>query len=611
MRLKLRTKFVIPIIFLFLVGMGLSSYITFSSVINKLESNIYNQVEQTAEFISTNLSEWVTRNKLDVKRWARQDIFIDAIPESFLGKAARKAAFPVMKRIQDEYEFYEAIYLCDFNGKVLVSSSPDKTGNLIVGKDFFQKARTDCLSVSRIMPSTDSGAPVFIISAPLRADNEVVGVLLGIVNLGYFIKTSVDNVRFGKNGYVYILDEKQRIIAHPDHSRLFTSGNDLGLMDMGQPFKGYKPQRQDVINVVKKNSALNLLIGITAPVEEIFAPAKKIGQRVILVTIAVSIIVVTMVTLFVTRLVTTPIHTFVQSMKTVAEGNLDKKIQLDSTDEFSKMALSFNEMAKALKESKAELEKTYGQLVQKERMAALGELTARIAHEIKNPLGIIKGSAQIFIDKAESSEIKMEVAHFIIEEVNHLSLRVQELLGHVRPMALNLKMVNLNTILEERIQFWESQQEEQKKIIIVKDLSRDLPVLNLDIRLIRQLVMNMIINACEAMPEGGTLRITTKMTEKRMPKETNSIIESNCVILIFEDTGCGIAREDIQHIFDPFFTTKEGGTGLGLSAVYRILEKHDAKIQVANKTGKGTSFNIIFPLTGQINETNGSGVNLA
>jgi signal transduction histidine kinase len=261
------------------------------------------------------------------------------------------------------------------------------------------------------------------------------------------------------------------------------------------------------------------------------------------------------------------------------------------------MAESFNEMAKALKESKLELKQTFQQLVQKEKMAALGELTARIAHEIKNPLGIIKGSAQILIEESERPEIKSEVTRYIIEEIDHLSIRIQELLNHSKPMLLNLEPVDLNWILEERIQFWESQRADLRNVTIIRKFEPELPPMDMDKHLIKQLVMNMMINACEAMPGGGVLTVTTAIAEYGKKGQRQEIIESGGVNLVFEDTGLGISQEDLHKIFDPFFTTKESGTGLGLSTVYRILEQHEAKIEVKSAVGKGTCFIITFPLT--------------
>ncbi|MCF8106800.1 MAG: HAMP domain-containing protein [Desulfohalobiaceae bacterium] len=605
MHLQLRTKFVIPIIILFLIGIFLSSYITVHTSISVLKSVSYEQIEQTAETIATNLSEWIKRNKMDFSRWAQDDIFLDAIPPTFLGKAARRAANPMLEKFLKKYQFYESILLCSGKGEVIVASHKFFIGNRISSiNQYLQTISQKTIFVSGIRPSRVTGEPVFTIAAPVGPFQAPQGVLVGTVKLDYFTANYLEDLKFGKTGYAFMVDQTGVVVAHPDKHRLFTEAPGWVLETDAPDVSDHSGLLdKERIEVVSAGRELGLKICITAFVEEILAPVKIIRQRVTILTLIVSVLVVSLVAWIVTRFVTTPIRTFVQSMKTVAAGDLDKKIRLETADEFSSMAGSFNEMAAALKESKHKLKQTYEQLVRKERMAALGELTARIAHGIKNPLGIIKGSAQILVDDSEEPEVKNEVARYVIEEVDHLSIRIEELLHYAKPMPLNLEPVDLNQILEERIQFWESQSAELKKVNVLRKLDLGLPPLQLDKRLIRQLIMNMVINACEAMPEGGSLIIQTQapgQTKERHDKNAGS----KGVLLSFEDQGSGISPDHLQKIFDPFFTTKERGTGLGLSEVYRIVEKHQAEIWVKSSGNKGACFLIRFSLASKTGEDN-------
>ncbi len=326
---------------------------------------------------------------------------------------------------------------------------------------------------------------------------------------------------------------------------------------------------------------------------------------VVISTGLISVFIGIVVALILSRFITDPIKKFSNSLQMVAAGDLEKEIRTDTTDEFSILAKSFNQMARSLRKSKEELRKAYQRLVEKEMMAALGELTARIAHEIKNPLGIIKGSAQILVDETESPEVKIEVGGYIIEEVNRLNNKVLDLLNYARPNPPSLQEVDINEVLEERIQFWESQKAGQHKIKIIRKFSSNIPALLLDKEQLRQVILNMIINACEAMPEGGRIKITTNLVcrkdtnrsgEKGDRENANSFLDNGYVEIKFEDTGIGIAKKDLHKIFDPFFTTKKNGTGIGLSTVSRILENHKGMIQVESTDGKGTKFVVLFPL---------------
>jgi len=325
----------------------------------------------------------------------------------------------------------------------------------------------------------------------------------------------------------------------------------------------------------------------------------------------ISVLLGIAVALVLSRFITGPIKKFSNSLRMVAAGDLEKEIRIDTTDEFSILAKSFNQMARSLRKSKEELRRAYQRLVQKEMMAALGELTARIAHEIKNPLGIIKGSAQILVDETESPEVKVEVGGYIIEEVNRLNNKVLDLLNYARPNPPALQEVDINKVLEERIQFWESQKVGEHKVKIIRKFNRNIPALLLDKEQLRQVILNMIINACEAMPEGGRIKITTNLDsrndnnrsgEKGDWESSNKFLNNGYAKIEFEDTGIGIAKKDLHKIFDPFFTTKKNGTGIGLSTVSRIIENHKGIIKVESKEDKGTKFVVLFPLTQEVME---------
>jgi len=315
---------------------------------------------------------------------------------------------------------------------------------------------------------------------------------------------------------------------------------------------------------------------------------------VVIMTSLVSVLIGIGVALILSRFVTGPIEKLARSMETVASGNYEQEISIDTADEFDLLSRSFNEMAVSLKKSKAELKKTYTRLMQKEKMAALGELTTRIAHEIKNPLGIIKGSAQILIEETEDSDVKSEVVNFIIDEVNRLDIKVRDLLNHSRPRPPNLKKTDINETLEERIHFWESPKNLGNQIKITRKYTKALPDILIDREQIRQVILNLLINCSEAMPDGGIITVATGFESQKEDPENSRDLGN--VLVAFEDTGIGIRKEDLGRIFDPFFTTKKEGTGLGLSTVNRIIENHKGKINVESEIGKGTRFTLRFPV---------------
>jgi len=161
--------------------------------------------------------------------------------------------------------------------------------------------------------------------------------------------------------------------------------------------------------------------------------------------------------------------------------------------------------------------------------------------------------------------VKAEVGGYIVEEVNRLNNKVLDLLNYARPNPPTLQEIDINEVLEERIQFWESQKVGEQKVKIIRKFNRNIPALLLDKEQLRQVILNMIINACEAMPDGGQIKITTNLDsrnnnrsgEKGDRENFNKFLDNGYVKIEFEDTGMGIAKKYLHKIFDPFFTTKK------------------------------------------------------
>ncbi len=302
-----------------------------------------------------------------------------------------------------------------------------------------------------------------------------------------------------------------------------------------------------------------------------------------LATGAASIVVGIIVALILMRLMTKPMGAFIKSMKTISDGELHQEISLDTSYEFRMMADSFNHMAKSLRESKEELKKTYEELSQKHKLAALGEFAARVAHEIKNPLGIIKGSAQIILDKESSGEIKTEVWTYIIEEIDRLNRKVMNILDYARPRIMSLELTNINDIIEKTLYFSETQHKKGKRVVIVKKLDPGMPMIKSDTEMIRQAFVNLLINSYQSLKDNGEIIVST-------------CLDNEWLKITFKDTGEGIPESNLDKIFDPFFTTKKQGTGLGLSIVRQIIESHKGKIQIKSKVGEGTEVTILLPL---------------
>ncbi|MDZ7261833.1 MAG: ATP-binding protein [candidate division KSB1 bacterium] len=326
-------------------------------------------------------------------------------------------------------------------------------------------------------------------------------------------------------------------------------------------------------------------------------------------TVLASIVLITTVFLVVGILIWTlirvPVRKLIDGTKAIAQGNLDYTIPLHKKDEIGKLADSFNTMTRELKKAQAEItqwsetlqkkveEKTeelkriQDHLIQMEKMASLGKLSATVAHELNNPLeGILTYSKllQRRLNSGNLTEEKLasiqEDLAIISEEAMRCGNIVNNLLLFSKRQIGEFSRTDLHEILDRCSQLVKHHLD-LNKVYLVKSYHSQNSQIMCDKNQIQQAFLAILMNAVEAMPEGGTLTIKT---------EDDS--DDNAVLVEVHDTGTGIPPEAIPHIFEPFFTTKkEGkGVGLGLSVVYGILEAHAGKIDVTSNVGEGTTF---------------------
>jgi PAS domain S-box-containing protein len=228
------------------------------------------------------------------------------------------------------------------------------------------------------------------------------------------------------------------------------------------------------------------------------------------------------------------------------------------------------------------------QLIQSAKMASLGVMAGGIAHELRNPLGIISASAQLLRERPNDPHLRAECAQKIHAATLRASQIIESLLKFARPGGEGMMMIDLQAVLEETF-IMLAHQMTLEKVHLEKDFAPDLANVYGNPGLLQQVFTNMILNACNAMPKGGTLTVTTRSVEPGM------------VEIRFADIGQGIPPENLPRIFDPFFTTLPvgEGTGLGLSISYSIIQQHQGTIEVESQMGKGTTFTIQLPATRQ------------
>ena len=229
-----------------------------------------------------------------------------------------------------------------------------------------------------------------------------------------------------------------------------------------------------------------------------------------------------------------------------------------------------------------EIKQLKKEIAQSQRLASLGSLAAGVAHEIRNPLSSIKGFATYFKERYRDNPDDSQTADIMVQEVDRLNRVIGQLLDYARPMTMNRRETAIQTVIQHALRMIESQARE-KGVVIQTELQADVVAVLIDPDRIKQVFLNLYLNAIGAMEGGGILSVALlSMTDRRIRIEVR-------------DTGVGIDPKDLDRIFDPYFTTKSSGTGLGLAIVQKIIEAHRGEIQVASTPGLGTTVSVILP----------------
>jgi two-component system NtrC family sensor kinase len=304
------------------------------------------------------------------------------------------------------------------------------------------------------------------------------------------------------------------------------------------------------------------------------------------------------------QLIARPILRLRDMSQAVAGGDLNQSIGLRQTDEIGELAGAFDTMTLRLRERTAEAARLFDetvqrnkeladinarlqamqlQLIQSEKLAAVGQLTAGIVHDVKNPLAVIKGLAEVLQDDATITDETRHELQVIRESAEKANRIVSDLLKFARQSQPEMESHDLRETVEASIRLT-TYLIREARIQLVKEIPEQMMLVTYDPQQIEQVLINMIHNAIQAMPNRGTLNVRLDQAD-------------GAAAIAIQDTGTGISPENLKRIFDPFFTTKaEGvGTGLGLSVSYGIIANHKGKIEVESEEGKGTKFTIYLP----------------
>jgi signal transduction histidine kinase len=457
----------------------------------------------------------------------------------------------------------------------------------------------------------DSASVVVPISVPIVA--EKAGAVRGVIHAEY----RVDQFLSRKNsneieGFLFTQGTERNLLifdsADEAHPRIVILTDGIDKLEPGKA--GQSLVRFDRLGIsaiagfapIAQSTVPSLYVGdpwsaVSAISEDlVMQPLDSLFFQALIFS-AIVLVVLSVVGLALARRALKPIHTLQEGVQEIGQGNLEYRIDVRSGDEIELLAVEFNRMAermqraqeqlqrhsKELEQKVNQLRRLQAQLMQSERMAATGELAAQIAHEINNPLGIIKnyvGIAKLLMPEEDPNRENMKI---VDQEINRIAGIVRRLLKFAKPGAEDIQPVQINQVLEELLALLRGQLF-RRKIEVSAELAENLPEVSVSTDQIRQVFLNLIKNAEDAMPEGGKLTVRTRYRKGRVEIDV-------------ADDGCGIPPENVKNIFEPFFTTKGvKGTGLGLTVSYGIIKNYNGEINVDSEPGRGTTFTIQLPV---------------
>ncbi len=410
------------------------------------------------------------------------------------------------------------------------------------------------------------------------------------------LKERIKSKKVGETGYIFCMDAKGNFTVHPDgEGQNFYNARDSSgfpfIREMCQKQSGWirYPWRNvgestPRMKIVRYNyfRPWGWIVAVGSYEDEFYREANKINGRIfasmMVMTIFIGLISVVLVFLA-AKVLTDPINHMMEVIRKVKKGRFDERMAVETNDELGELAGAFNRMTAIIKRNK-EMEAT---LAQQGKMASLGVLSSGVAHEINNPLGVILGYAGYVEGKLDPADPNYQYIHEIKRESKRCKKIVQDLLSYARTPKPTPEETDINALLEQIVDF-AANHTDLHKVRIIRDFALGLPHIMVDGDQMRQVAINLILNAGAAMQGDGVLTVRTMLDGVGYVK------------MVFSDTGAGIAAEHLEKIFEPFFTTKEKGTGLGLAITKQIVEQHQGKIAIESEVGKGTTVSVRLPV---------------
>ena len=499
----------------------------------------------------------------------------------------------ILNKVKATYPTFNRLFVADTLGFEITSTAFEKEVYNYSQELFFKESIQGNSYFSEVYIN-EKNEPYVLSSHPIQKLNKIYGVLVGEIDLKS-IWSLVDTIQIGETGSAFVVAGNGQLIAHPDKRKILSQSQ---VIDLDLLFevpesdtvitKNYdSPDGTEMLGTFAYLPKLEWILVVQQTVDEAFSVASRMLYQVFAFVGLVILIAIFLAYLLEKR-ITTPFNTLIDGVKRYAEGDFDYRLQIEKYVEISVLADEFNSMAEKLLENQRKLRRA-------ERQAAMSKFAELVSHEIRNPLNSMNINMQILkreIEKPQGDIEKMRKYHdIIISEIQRVDNLVQNYLIVSRPPRFDFLPNDIHDFLEEVI-LMHAGNAEQQHVKIKRQYSNRKTLANVDRDQLKQVFHNIVINALQAMPDGGRLSIKTNIS--RFKDRLDQNIEG--VSLEFKDNGIGISKERLKNIFEFYYTSKKTGTGLGLAIARQIVEGHNGSINVKSQENFGTSIKVNIPL---------------
>lgn len=494
------------------------------------------------------------------------------------------------------------------SGTVIISYEDlKKESDLLVQQAYFKFIDTP---LARVREETDqTSAMVLEAAAPIfDYENHLIGILYGatLLNRNYDIVDEIKRTVFqdlqykGQDiGTATIFQDDLRIstnVKNLDGSRAIGTRISEEVYNQvvlkGQPYIGrayvvnnwYITAYEPIKNIDRQIIGI-LYVGI---LEQKYTDIQQQTLNTFLVITLIGALISMVLAYFISRGISMPINKLVTASGQIARGHLETKVAVSTNDELGTLAETFNKMSHALHERDEKLKEfTRKKIMESERLALIGQLSANVAHELNNPLTGIVTYSHLLLEDLPQDDPNRDSLEKIVIQANRSRDIIRGLLDFSRQRKPDKTLCDVNNVLKGCVALLEKQALFHN-IQITTEVDENLPLTIIDPSQIERVFINIIVNAADAMNGNGRLNLATRTDHG-----------DHCIEIVFSDTGHGIKKENLEKIFDPFFTTKDTGhgVGLGLAISFGIIKEHNGTISVESEIGKGTTFIVRLPVT--------------